>query len=60
MEIMAIEKINENTTTNWAEFLIKGRIHTTVLKNVYESAAGDKNKDYTVAGSFVIKSKIYF
>ena len=60
IDIMAIQKTNENTTTKWAEYLIKGQINTTVLKNVYESAAGDKNKDYHVTGGFVLQTKIYF
>ena len=59
-DIISIQKIDENTTTNWAAYLVKGKIHTTVLKNVYESAAGEMNRDYTVNGSFVIHAKIYF
>lgn len=60
IEITSVRKTNENTNTNWAEYLIKGKIHTMALKNVYEVAAGNKNKDYAVKGSFVISSKIYF
>lgn len=59
IEILSARKTNENTNTGWAEYLIKGKINTTVLKNVYESAAGEKNKDYAVNGSFVIQTKIY-
>lgn len=60
IEITSIKKTKENTDTKWAEYLIKGKVHTTVLKNVYEATAADKNKDYAVNASFVIQSKIYF
>ncbi len=58
--ISSIQKTNENTDTKWAEYLIKGKIHTTVLKNVFESAAGENNKDYTVNGEFVIQTRINY
>ena len=59
-EITSFQKLEENTNTKWAIYLIKGKIHTTVLKNVYESAAGELNRDYDIDGSFVIQTKIYF
>jgi hypothetical protein len=60
VEILSVEKISDNPGSNSAEFLIKGRIHTTLLKNLNHEDAGADNKDYKVKGSFVIKDKIYF
>lgn len=60
VEILSVEKINDNPGTNSAEFLIKGRIHCILLKNLNHEDAGGANKDYSVKGSFVIKDKIYF
>lgn len=57
--IQTLRATGEGTSGSGYEYLIKGRIHTTVLKNVYESAAGDKNKDYPIEGSFVIKPRLY-
>lgn len=59
-EIVSILKTDENTDTKWAVYLIKGIINTTVLKNVYESDAGNLNKDYKIEGGFVISAKIYY
>jgi hypothetical protein len=60
VEILSIEKISDNPGTNSSEFLIKGRVHTTLLKNLNHEDAGADNKDYKVRGSFVIKDKIFF
>jgi hypothetical protein len=60
VEILSVEKISDNPGTNSAEFLIKGRLHTTLLKNLNHQDAGADNKDYGVKGGFVIKDKIYF
>ena len=57
--IQTMKATGEGTSGSGYEYLIKGRIYTTVLKNVYESAAGDKNKDYKIEGSFVIKCRLY-
>jgi len=57
--IQTMKSTGEGTSGSGYEYLIKGRIHTTVLKNVYESAAGNKNKDYKIEGSFVIKPRLY-
>ncbi|MBL7749099.1 MAG: hypothetical protein JNM19_16795 [Chitinophagaceae bacterium] len=57
--IQTLRATGEGTSGSGYEYLIKGRIHTTVLKNVYESAAGDKNKDYRIEGSFVIRPRLY-
>ncbi len=58
--ITVMQKISENINVKKASFLIKGSIHTTVLKNAYESHAGSKNKDYKIEGDFVINAEIYF
>jgi hypothetical protein len=60
VEILSVEKISDNPGANSAEVLIKGRIHTMLLKNLNHEDAGTDNKDYKVKGSFVIKDKIYF
>lgn len=59
IEITGIQKTAENTDIKWAEYLIKGEIHTTVLKNVYDTTSLQNNKDYRVTGKFVIQAKIY-
>lgn len=41
-------------------FLIKGRIQTRVLKNKYESSAGEFNRDHTISGSFVVRFEDYW
>ena len=41
-------------------FIIKGRINTRVLKNVYESASKEFNKDHTITGVFVIRFEDYW
>jgi hypothetical protein len=41
-------------------FLIKGRIRTAVLKNVYAEASKDFNRDHTIEGSFVIAFDDYW
>jgi hypothetical protein len=60
VEILSVEKISENHGVNSADFLIKGKIHVILLKNLNHEDAGVDNKDYEVNGSFVIKDKIYF
>jgi|GEM_PF-5532224 len=40
--------------SNGKKFILKGEINTTVLKNVYESHAGEANKDYLITGQFAI------
>jgi hypothetical protein len=46
--------------TGERNFLIKGRINTRLLKNVYESADKEFNKDHKVAGEFVIMFEDYW
>lgn len=57
-EITAIRILEENTSTKWAVYLIKGKINTTVFKSSYEAKGNDRN--YEVNGSFVLQTKIYF
>ena len=42
------------------KFLIKGRIQTRVLKNKYESSAGEFNRDHDISGSFVVPFEDYW
>ena len=46
--------------TGGRNFIIKGRINTRVLKNVYESGSKDFNKDHDVSGEFVIIFEDYW
>ncbi len=57
--IFIMNPTGAGSTSTGYEYLIKGKIHTTALKSVYESNAGEKNKDYRIEGSFVIKKIIY-
>lgn len=59
-EITALQKISEDTTHKQVIYLMKGKIHTIVLKNVYHAHAGNINRDYKIEGSFVLKINISF
>ena len=59
-EIIALQKISEDSAHKQVAYLMKGKIHTTVYKNVYHSNAGSINRDYKIEGSFVLKINISF
>jgi len=46
--------------TGERNFIIKGRINTRLLKNVYESASKEFNKDHDVSAEFVIPFEDYW
>jgi hypothetical protein len=57
-EVTAVRKIAEDSSNNWAAYILKGKIHATVFKSSYEAKGNDRN--YEVNGQFVIKTKINF
>ena len=59
-EITAVQKLKEYKSDNRIEYLVTGKIHTTMLKNVFHTDAGAQNKDYNVTGDFAIKANIYY
>jgi hypothetical protein len=46
--------------TGGRNFIIKGRVNTRLLKNVFESGSKDFNKDHLVSGEFVIQFEDYW
>ncbi len=59
-EITAVQKLKEYKSDNRIEYLVTGKINTTMLKNVFHTDAGEQNKDYKVTGDFAIKANIYY
>ncbi|MFT3980049.1 MAG: hypothetical protein QM687_06230 [Ferruginibacter sp.] len=51
---LIVNSVSPVAESNGKKFILKGEIHTTVLKNVYESHAGEANKDYKITGQFSI------
>jgi hypothetical protein len=56
VEIISVKKINEGGSEN--DFLIEGKIQSTVFKTGYESPANPVNKDYSIKGNFKIQARI--
>jgi hypothetical protein len=57
-EVQRASPTGEGSPGSGFEYLMKIRIHTTALKNVYNAAAKEKNKDYEIEGGLVIKPKL--
>ncbi len=56
VEIVSVKKLNAANSSN--EFLIEGKIHSTVFKSGYEDPANPVNKDYSIKGDFKIQAGI--
>ena len=56
VEIISVKKLN--TTNNNNDFIIEGKIHSTVFKSGYEDPANPLNKDYSIKGEFKIQVSV--
>jgi hypothetical protein len=57
VEIISVKKLNAASSEN--DFVIEGKIQSTVFKTGYEDPANPANKDYNIKGNFTIQARIY-
>lgn len=56
VEIVSVKKLNVANNSN--DFIIEGKIHSTVFKSGYEDPANPVNKDYSIKGDFKIQARL--
>ncbi len=60
LTVTAFNEIKNETGSSEKSYILKGYIHTRLLKNVFAAKANDDNHDYRLNGKFVVVFRSYW